>query len=138
MVTLFPVCFRLTTMGAITYINFVFFLFLYTDPTRFRLAHETSFVKRHTGLSTKPGIRWLVAFFRQFFGSISKIDYLTIRHGFINKHCGSSSQFDFHKYIKRSMEDDFKEVLGIRSHSPCLIFSFVIYIVSCHSCRLSF
>ncbi|GKB02096.1 MLO protein homolog 1-like protein [Tanacetum coccineum] len=54
------------------------------DPARFRFAHQTSFVKRHTGLSTKPGIRWVVAFFRQFFGSISKVDYLTIRHGFIN------------------------------------------------------
>ncbi|GJV74782.1 MLO protein homolog 1-like protein [Tanacetum coccineum] len=27
------------------------------DPARFRFAHHTSFVKRHTGLSTKPGIR---------------------------------------------------------------------------------
>ncbi|XP_022008584.1 MLO-like protein 2 isoform X1 [Helianthus annuus] len=99
-----------------------------SDPTRFRLAHETSFVKRHTGLSTKPGIRWLVAFFRQFFGSISKIDYLTIRHGFINKHCGSSSQFDFHKYIKRSMEDDFKEVLGISI--PLWIFSIIFLLLN--------
>ncbi|MFS8020381.1 hypothetical protein Hanom_Chr15g01414901 [Helianthus anomalus] len=54
------------------------------DPARFRFAHQTSFVKRHTGLSTKPGVRWVVAFFRQFFGSISKVDYLTIRNGFIN------------------------------------------------------
>ncbi|CAH1435266.1 unnamed protein product [Lactuca virosa] len=84
------------------------------DPARFRFAHQTSFVKRHTGLSTKPGIRWVVAFFRQFFGSISKVDYLTIRNGFINAHFAPSSKFDFHKYIKRSMEDDFKSVLGIR------------------------
>ncbi|GJW20634.1 MLO protein homolog 1-like protein, partial [Tanacetum coccineum] len=82
------------------------------DPARFRFAHQTSFVKRHTGLSTKPGIRWVVAFFRQFFGSISKVDYLTIRHGFINAHFAPNSKFDFHKYIKRSMEDDFKSVLG--------------------------
>ncbi|KAL6506880.1 hypothetical protein OROHE_022317 [Orobanche hederae] len=38
------------------------------DPERFRFAHQTSFVKRHTGLSTKPGIRSIVTFFRQIFG----------------------------------------------------------------------
>ncbi|XP_048128985.1 MLO protein homolog 1-like [Rhodamnia argentea] len=83
------------------------------DPSRFRLTHQTSFVRRHSGLSTTPGIRWIVAFFRQFFGSVSKVDYLTMRHGFINAHLAPNSKFDFHKYIKRSMEDDFKVVVGI-------------------------
>ncbi|KAF5194858.1 Mlo-like protein [Thalictrum thalictroides] len=83
------------------------------DPARFRFAHQTSFVKRHAGWSRKPGFRWIIAFFRQFFGSISKVDYLTMRHGFINKHLAQNSKFDFHKYIKRSMEDDFKVVVGI-------------------------
>ncbi|CAN1315741.1 MLO protein homolog 1 [Linum perenne] len=54
------------------------------DPTRFRLAHQTSFVKRHSGIFHAPGIRWIVAFFRQFSGSITKVDYLTMRNGFIN------------------------------------------------------
>ncbi|CAI0434798.1 unnamed protein product [Linum tenue] len=54
------------------------------DPTRFRLAHQTSFVKRHSGIFAAPGIRWVVAFFRQFTGSITKVDYLTMRNGFIN------------------------------------------------------
>ncbi|KAI3808270.1 hypothetical protein L1987_24219 [Smallanthus sonchifolius] len=30
------------------------------DLARFRFAHQTSSVKRHTGLSTKPGIRWVI------------------------------------------------------------------------------
>ncbi|CAK7345997.1 unnamed protein product [Dovyalis caffra] len=81
------------------------------DPTRFRLARQTSFVKRHSGISTAPGIKWIVAFFRQFTGSVTKVDYLTIRHGFINAHLAPSSKFDFHKYIKRCMEDDFKVVV---------------------------
>ncbi|KAL0432794.1 UNVERIFIED_CONTAM: MLO protein1 [Sesamum latifolium] len=51
---------------------------------RFRLAHQTSFVRRHSGIYTTPGLKWIVAFFRQFFGSISKVDYMTIRNGFIN------------------------------------------------------
>ncbi|KAM7517384.1 hypothetical protein LguiA_006967 [Lonicera macranthoides] len=29
------------------------------DPARFRFAHQTSFVRRHTGFSTTPGIRWI-------------------------------------------------------------------------------
>nr|XP_043631236.1 MLO protein homolog 1-like [Erigeron canadensis] len=100
------------------------------DPARFRFAHQTSFVKRHTGLSTKPGIRWVVAFFRQFFGSISKVDYLTIRNGFINAHFAPSSKFDFHKYIKRSMEDDFKAVLGISL--PLWTFSILFLLLNVH------
>ncbi|QHN93106.1 MLO-like protein [Arachis hypogaea] len=54
------------------------------DPARFRLAHQTSFVKQHSGWSRMPGIRWIVAFFRQFFASVTKVDYMTMRHGFIN------------------------------------------------------
>ncbi|KAE8799714.1 Protein MLO [Hordeum vulgare] len=83
------------------------------DPARFRFTHQTSFVKRHLGLSSTPGIRWVVAFFRQFFRSVTKVDYLTLRAGFINAHLSQNSKFDFHKYIKRSMEDDFKVVVGI-------------------------
>ncbi|XP_075655295.1 MLO protein homolog 1-like [Castanea sativa] len=93
------------------------------DPSRFRLAHQTSFVQRHSGLSTTPALRWIVAFFRQFVGSVTKVDYLTMRHGFINAHLSPNSKFDFHKYIKRSMEDDFKVVVGISIPlSTCIIF----------------
>ncbi|XP_050240763.1 MLO protein homolog 1-like [Quercus robur] len=54
-----------------------------------------------------------VVFFRQFVASVTKVDYLTMRHGFINAHLAPNGKFDFHKYIKRSMEDDFKVVVGI-------------------------
>ncbi|CAK9156290.1 unnamed protein product [Ilex paraguariensis] len=30
------------------------------DPSRFRLAHQTSFVRRHSGISRMPGVRWIV------------------------------------------------------------------------------
>ncbi|KAL2512783.1 MLO-like protein 6 [Abeliophyllum distichum] len=91
------------------------------DPARFRFAHQTSFVRRHGGINSTPGIRWIVAFFRQFSGSISKVDYMTIRNGFINAHFAPNSKFDFHKYIKRSMEDDYKSVLGISA--PLWLFA---------------
>ncbi|WJZ92160.1 hypothetical protein VitviT2T_011175 [Vitis vinifera] len=49
----------------------------------------------------------------QFFASVSKVDHLTMRHKFINARFAPNSKFDFHKYIKRSMEDDFKAVVGL-------------------------
>ncbi|XP_027148634.1 MLO protein homolog 1-like [Coffea eugenioides] len=94
-----------------------------SDPARFRLAHQTTFVRRHGGMARAPGVRWIVAFLRQFFGSISKVDYLTIRNGFINAHFAPNAKFDFHRYIKRSMEDDYKRVLGI----SIPLWSFVLF-----------
>ncbi|XP_062209736.1 MLO protein homolog 1-like [Phragmites australis] len=83
------------------------------DHSRFRFTNQTSFVKRHLGLSSTPGVRWIVAFFRQFFASVTKVDYLTMRQGFINAHLSHNSKFNFQNYIKRSLEDDFKVVVGI-------------------------
>ncbi|KAK6939103.1 Mlo-related protein [Dillenia turbinata] len=121
------------------------------DPARFRFAHQTSFVRRHTGLSQIPGIRWIVAFFRQFLNSVSKADYLTMRRGFINvsgdrqiefldlcihlaflpvlqAHFAPDTKFDFHKYIKRSMEDDFKVVVGISF--PLWMFAIIFLLLN--------
>ncbi|KAF5455606.1 hypothetical protein F2P56_025166 [Juglans regia] len=97
------------------------------DPTRFRLTHETSFVKDHTSFWTKsPFSFYFVCFFRQFFRSVRMADYLTLRHGFITVHLAPGSKFDFQKYIKRSLEDDFKEVVGI---SPLLWASMVFFML---------
>ncbi|XP_028116974.1 MLO protein homolog 1-like isoform X2 [Camellia sinensis] len=98
------------------------------DPARFRFAHQTSFVRQHSGFSTMPGLRWVVAFFGQFFASVTKVDYLTMRHGFINAHFASNTKFDFHKYIKRSMEDDFKVVVGISV--PLWIFAVIFQLLN--------
>ncbi|KAH9619984.1 hypothetical protein KSS87_010815 [Heliosperma pusillum] len=65
-------------------------------------------------------------FFRQFFKSVNKSDYLTLRHGFITAHIAPGRKFDFQKYIKRSLEDDFKVVVGV---SPVLWVSFVIFLL---------
>ncbi|PNX91073.1 MLO protein 1-like, partial [Trifolium pratense] len=101
------------------------------DPARFRFAHQTTFVRRHSGWTRKPGIRWVVAFFRQFFASVSKVDYMTMRHGFINAHFAPDSKFDFHKYIKRSMEDDFKVVVGISI--PLWAFAVIFLLMNVYS-----
>ncbi|KAL8134138.1 MLO-like protein 10 [Apium graveolens] len=97
------------------------------DASRFRLVHETSFVRAHTKLWTKiPFVFTIGCFLRQFFRSVTKTDYLTLRNGFINVHLAPGSKFDFQKYIKRSLEDDFKVVVGV---SPVLWASFVIFLL---------
>ncbi|KAJ4963899.1 hypothetical protein NE237_023838 [Protea cynaroides] len=97
------------------------------DPSRFRLTHETSFVRAHTGFWLKsPFFFFFVCFFRQFFRSVRKADYMTMRHGFITVHLAPGSKFDFQKYILRSLEDDFKVVVGI---SPLLWASFVLFLM---------
>ncbi|PNY17906.1 MLO-like protein 8-like [Trifolium pratense] len=107
------------------------------DPRRFRLTHETSFVRDHNSFWTKTPVSfYFVCFFRQFFRSVRRADYLTMRHGFVSVHLAPGSKFDFQKYIKRSLEDDFKVVVGI---SPILWGSVVLFLlVNVHGWHAAF
>ncbi|KAK7352153.1 hypothetical protein VNO80_17571 [Phaseolus coccineus] len=107
------------------------------DPRRFRLTHETSFVRDHSSFWTKTPVSfYFVCFFRQFFRSVRRADYLTMRHGFVTVHLAPGSKFDFQKYIKRSLEDDFKVVVGI---SPILWGSVVLFLlVNVHGWHAAF
>lgn len=97
------------------------------DPERFRIARQTTFGRRHVSdCSTTPAHLWIKCFFRQFFKSVLKIDYLTLRHGFISAHLSTNSSFNFQKYIQRSLEDDFKAVVGI---SPLMWLLVVIFLL---------
>uniref|UniRef100_M1B2N1 MLO-like protein n=1 Tax=Solanum tuberosum TaxID=4113 RepID=M1B2N1_SOLTU len=53
------------------------------------------------------------SFIKQFFGSVTKLDYTTLRLGFIMTHCKGNPKFNFHKYMTRVLEADFKKVVGI-------------------------
>ncbi|XP_058183433.1 MLO-like protein 6 [Rhododendron vialii] len=100
------------------------------DPERFRFARETSFGRRHLDFwSHSPILLWIVCFFRQFFTSVTKIDYLTLRHGFVTAHLAPQSEmdFDFQKYISRSLEEDFKVVVGI---SPIIWLFAVLFLLT--------
>ncbi|XP_048326024.2 MLO-like protein 6 [Ziziphus jujuba] len=100
------------------------------DPERFRFARDTSFGRRHLHAWSKSTVSlWIVCFFRQFFGSVTKTDYLTLRHGFIMAHLAPDNErvFDFRKYISRSLEEDFKVVVAI---SPIIWFSAVLFLLS--------
>ncbi|XVE96735.1 hypothetical protein REPUB_Repub02eG0248200 [Reevesia pubescens] len=66
-------------------------------------------------------------FFRQFFNPVAKVDYLTLRHGFISAHfSGRYSNFNFQDYLERSLDEDFKIVVGI---SPLMWFIVVIFML---------
>ncbi|KAJ9684581.1 hypothetical protein PVL29_016849 [Vitis rotundifolia] len=100
------------------------------DPERFRYARETSFGRRHLNFwSSSPVLLWIVCFFRQFYGSVHRDDYLALRHGFIVAHLAPESErkFDFRKYIHRSLEEDFKAVVGI---SPVIWFCAVLFLLT--------
>ncbi|CAE5986371.1 unnamed protein product [Arabidopsis arenosa] len=91
------------------------------DHSRLRLTHETSFVREHTSFwTTIPFFFYVGCFFRQFFVSVERTDYLTLRHGFISAHLAPGRKFNFQRYIKRSLEDDFKLVVGIRLENTVL------------------
>jgi len=71
-----------------------------------------------------------VSFFRQFFRSVRRADYLTLRHGFIAAHLSPGTKFNFRKYIKRSLEDDFKTVVGISP--PLWASALAVMLVNVH------
>ncbi|CAL9078470.1 unnamed protein product [Musa textilis] len=99
------------------------------DPDRFRFARDTSFGRRHLNFWSESHLLiWIVCFIRQFVSSVPKVDYLTLRHGFIIAHLApqSSSKFNFQKYIKRSLEEDFKVVVEI---SPTIWFIAVCFLL---------
>ncbi|KAK1562027.1 hypothetical protein Q3G72_005020 [Acer saccharum] len=95
------------------------------DPERFRLTKQTSFGRRHM---TKTFVHlWIMCFFRQFFNSVAKVDYLTLRHGFISAHFSTRiNNFNFQKYIRRALEEDFKAMVRI---SPLMWFFVVIFLL---------
>ncbi|CAN0911072.1 MLO-like protein 12 [Linum grandiflorum] len=53
-----------------------------------------------------------MCFTRQFVVSVTKGDYLTLRHGFIMAHFEQEIGYNFQKFIKRAMERDFRVVVG--------------------------
>ncbi|KVI09340.1 hypothetical protein Ccrd_012256 [Cynara cardunculus var. scolymus] len=100
------------------------------DPDRFRFTRDTSFGRRHVSFWSKsPILLWIVCFFRQFVRSVPKVDYLTLRHGFIMTHLAQDNQstFDFQKYINRSLEEDLKVVVSISPPIWLLAVAFLVF-----------
>ncbi|KAI3412812.1 MLO-like protein [Psidium guajava] len=98
------------------------------DPNRFRFTRQTTFGRRHMTTCSDTSVNlWVKCFFRQFFSSVAKVDYLTLRHGFISAHLSArNNNFNFQRYIQRSLEEDFKVVVSI---SPVMWFVVVIFML---------
>ncbi|WVZ98580.1 hypothetical protein U9M48_044005 [Paspalum notatum var. saurae] len=83
--------------------------------------------KRFKGIGKDSRIlSWLHSFGKQFYRSLTKTDYTTMRLGFIMTHCPGNPKFDFHRYMVRVLEADFKKVVGI---SWCLWIFVVIFLL---------
>ncbi|MQL90213.1 hypothetical protein Taro_022803 [Colocasia esculenta] len=78
------------------------------------MKRQSTFVFHHTShpWSKSKILIWMLCFIRQFKVSITKSDYMALRLGFIATHKLPLS-YDFHKYMVRSMEDEFHESVGI-------------------------
>ncbi|TXG72955.1 hypothetical protein EZV62_001534 [Acer yangbiense] len=82
------------------------------DAQEFTRIQDHDFIKnRFRGVGTSFGLQ---SFCKQFYGSVTKTDYTTLRLGFIMTHCRGNPKFDFHKYMMRVLEADFKKVVGKR------------------------
>lgn len=77
--------------------------------------HQHAFIKDHfLGMGKDSALLgWVRSFFKQFYASVTKSDYATLRLGFIMTHCRGNPKFNFHKYMMRALEDDFRTVVGI-------------------------
>ncbi|XP_058094417.1 MLO-like protein 1 [Magnolia sinica] len=77
--------------------------------------HEHVFIQQHfSGMGKDSAILgWMHSFVKQFYASVTKADYITLRLGFIMTHCKGNPKFNFHKYMIRALEADFKKVVGI-------------------------
>ncbi|CAJ2664807.1 unnamed protein product [Trifolium pratense] len=94
--------------------------------------HQHAFIRDHfTGIGKDSSLMgWLKSFFKQFYGSVTKSDYETLRLGFIKTHCRGNPKFNFHKYMNRALEDDFKKVVGISWY--LWIFVVIFWLLNIH------
>ncbi|CAL9172174.1 unnamed protein product [Musa hybrid cultivar] len=101
---------------------------LSTEELSTHVQQHNEFVMEHTeGLQQRSVVlSWIMSFLKQFYASVTKSDYRALRSGFIMKHCSSNPDFDFHKYMLRTLEDDFKIVVGIRWYLWLFVVLFLL------------
>ncbi|XP_011043168.1 PREDICTED: MLO-like protein 4 [Populus euphratica] len=78
---------------------------------------------------------WLLCFSRQFWSSINQADYMALRLGFISKH-QLPLTYDFHNYMLRSMEEEFRDIVGISV--PLWIYGICCIFLEFHGTDLYF
>ncbi|KAK0605601.1 hypothetical protein LWI29_028599 [Acer saccharum] len=74
-----------------------------------------------------------LCFSRQFWSSINRADYMALRLGFLTNH-QLPLTYDFHKYMLRSMEEEFRDIVGISV--PLWIYAIVCIILDFHGTNI--
>ncbi|XP_057748844.1 MLO-like protein 6 isoform X1 [Arachis stenosperma] len=101
------------------------------DSSRFQYTRQTSVGKRHLNFwSNYSPLLWMVCFLRQFYRSVSKDDYFTLRNGFIAANISVGGNFNFMKFLSRTYDQDFEKIVRIRSW--IWIFSILFIFFSAH------
>uniref|UniRef100_A0A804UBR9 MLO-like protein n=2 Tax=Zea mays TaxID=4577 RepID=A0A804UBR9_MAIZE len=97
-------------------------------PKKVLPMHQVSFIReRYKGIGTdSKTLCWLHSFRKQFYGSVAKSDYAAMRLGFIMTHCRGNLKFDFHRYMVRVLESDFKKIVGTSWHLWIFVVIFLL------------
>ncbi|KAL5652310.1 hypothetical protein ACJX0J_037768, partial [Zea mays] len=90
--------------------------------------HQDEFVhKRTKGFWMKLAVAsWITAFLKQFQDSVSKSDYEALRSAFVVEHYPEKPDIDFHKYMTRAVEYEFKRVVGISWYLWLFVILFLL------------
>ncbi|CAK9161640.1 unnamed protein product [Ilex paraguariensis] len=106
-------------------------------PNNIRLTRLYTFIFHHTShpWSQHRFLVWLLCFSRQFWSSINRVDYMALRLGFIKTHQLPLS-YDFHNYMLRSMEEEFRDIVGISV--PLWIFAIACILLGFHGTNVYF
>ncbi|CAL5053708.1 unnamed protein product [Urochloa decumbens] len=90
--------------------------------------HQGEFVRDHThGFWMKLAVvSWITAFLKQFHDSVSKSDYEALRSAFVLKHYPKIPDYNFHKYMMRAVEHEFKRVVGISWYLWLFVIFFLL------------
>ncbi|KAK7405221.1 hypothetical protein VNO78_06420 [Psophocarpus tetragonolobus] len=65
-------------------------------------------------------------FLQQFWNSVHRMDYLTLRKGFIMKH-KLTLEYDFHSYMIQSMEEEFENMVGVSIPLWGCVIAFMLF-----------
>ncbi|CAM0945630.1 unnamed protein product [Alopecurus aequalis] len=97
-------------------------------PQMIKHVQEFKFIQDHFKGHRKRSrtLGWVRSFFKQFYGSVTKEDYTTMRLGFIMKHCSGNPKFNFHRYMARAFEVDFRKVVGISWYLWAMLMIFLL------------
>ncbi|OMO83539.1 Mlo-related protein [Corchorus olitorius] len=102
-----------------------------------KMRRLTTFIDHHVShpWSQHRVLAWLLCFSRQFWSSVSRADYMALRFGFITTH-ELPLTYDFHNYMVRSMEEEFRDIVGISV--PFWIYGILCIFLDFHGTHIYF